>query len=217
MLHNLRQISMPCTGPTRDVEAVSRALHLLLVSVSRRIIFIIMCSSCGDSYPIPVRRDFRRRMKHLTRRKTTAVQRIEMNRFWNELEEISYRLEEARIEYEEQYCTIEEAQNKLNETFEWDNEVEAAFANGVVHDNECWCKQHTEGVEEENESSYWSDDDDDGSSDTSDDDDFDEDDGYVSFNNDDEVFSHTFLPHPPSLKDTRKLLAMLERDLNLLV
>ena len=58
-----------------------------------------MCADCGDSYPVPARREYRRRMKHLTVRKITAVQRIEINRFWNELEDIFDRLEDIKEEY----------------------------------------------------------------------------------------------------------------------
>ena len=59
---------------------------------------------------MPVRREYRRRMKHLTVRKMTAVQRIEINRFWNELEDIFDRVEDVRAEYE--CSTIEEAENR---------------------------------------------------------------------------------------------------------
>ena len=47
---------------------------------------------------MPARREFRTRMKRQTLRKQTAVQRIEMNRFWNELEEVFDRLEDVRAQ-----------------------------------------------------------------------------------------------------------------------
>ena len=55
-----------------------------------------MCQSCLSDYPVPARREYRRRMKHLTIRKMTAVQRIEINRFWNELEVIFDRIEDVK-------------------------------------------------------------------------------------------------------------------------
>ena len=112
-----------------------------------------MCADCGDSYPVPARREYRRRMNHLTVRKITAVQRIEINRFWNELEEIFDRLEEVKEEYN--CSTIEEAENILNETVECDHEVESF----VAEENFCWCKQTKSDTsyEEDNVSCYCSD------------------------------------------------------------
>ena len=68
-----------------------------------------MCSSCKEIFPLPSRREFRRRMKHSTIRKMTAVQRIEINRFWNELEDIFDKLEEKKVD--DEYSTLEEAEN----------------------------------------------------------------------------------------------------------
>ena len=90
-------------------------------------------------YPVPARREFRTRMKRQTRRKQTAVQRIEMNRFWNELEEVFDRLEDVRTEVK--VDNIEEAENVLNETFECDREVETVFANGLSLQYSCWCQK----------------------------------------------------------------------------
>ena len=63
-------------------------------------------------------------MKRMTGRKSTAVQRIEMNRFWNEMEEIFDRLE---VREQVEVKTREEAENILNESLECDREVESAF------------------------------------------------------------------------------------------
>ena len=90
-------------------------------------------------YPVPARREFRTRMKRQTLRKQTAVQRIEMNRFWNELEEVFDRLEDVRTEVK--VDNIEEAENVLNETLECDREVETVFANGLSLQYSCWCQK----------------------------------------------------------------------------
>ena len=173
-----------------------------------------MCLSCGDSYPVPIKRDFRRKMKHSTLRKMTAMQRIEMNRFWNELEEISNRLEEVRVDYDDECSTIEEAQNVLNETFECDNEVEAAFATCVTNADFCWCKKD-ERREEENESSYWSDtsfDERCSSGDVSEDDE-----GYQSFLSEKSSSEYHNLPLPPSFKETKQLLSKFHSEMKFLL
>ena len=84
------------------------------------------------------RRQFRVTMKPRTPRKATASQRIEINRFWNELEEILDRLEDIKLQYA--VDTNEEAENILNEAVECDREVETAFSlsGGEL---ECWCKR----------------------------------------------------------------------------
>ena len=66
------------------------------------------------------------------------IGRIEINRFWNELEEILDRLEDIKLQYA--VDTIEEAENILNESVECDREVETAFSwsGGEL---ECWCKR----------------------------------------------------------------------------
>ena len=90
-------------------------------------------------YPVPARREFRTTMKRQTLRKQTAVQRIEMNRFWNELEEVFDRLEDVRAEAKVE--NVEEAENVLNETLECDREVETLFASGLSHQYSCWCEK----------------------------------------------------------------------------
>ena len=112
-----------------------------------------MCSSCEEIFPLPSRREFRRRMKHSTIRKMTAVQRIEINRFWNELEDIFDKLEEKKVD--DEYSTLEEAENILNETAECDNEVEAALDN-YVEEPHCDCKEDSfeEGYCSENEDEH---------------------------------------------------------------
>merc|ERR1712045_786441 len=101
-------------------------------------------------YPVPARREFRTRMKRQTLRKQTAVQRIEMNRFWNELEEIFDRLEEReKVEAK----TIEEAENILNESLECDREVESAFQSSCWSDQEDNVSGYSSFLEEEDEDS----------------------------------------------------------------
>ena len=90
-------------------------------------------------FPVPAKRDFRTRMKRQTPRKQTAGQRIAMNRFWNELEEVFNRLEDVRLEAGVE--TLEEAENVLNETLECDREVETLLAGGLSLQNSCWCQK----------------------------------------------------------------------------
>ena len=150
---------------------------------------------CQTSYyfPLPVRRNFRTNMKRITARKSTAVQRIEMNRFWNEMEEIFDRLED-RMEAEGK--TREEAENILNESLECDREVETAFQSSCSLD--CWCEK------DDNVSGY--------SSDLQDDE---EEDDCVSpdVKNDSLLSSPTYisysdlpLPSPPTINQTMHLL-----------
>ena len=110
-------------------------------------------------YPLPARRDFRTKMKRQTKRKLTAGQRIEMNRFWNELEEIFDRLDNIKVEKVDSY---EEAENILNETLECDKEVESAFLN-ASNGYSCWCEKPdlTDDGDVSGYSSNYDDDDDD--------------------------------------------------------
>merc|ERR1712130_61041 len=106
-----------------------------------------MCSSCQERFPIPTRRELRKRMKHSTMRKITSVQRIEINRFWNELEDIFEKIEDKKVDDKYSY-SLEEAENIMNETVECDNEVA---------ESECDCKEnyseegYCSGPEEEEE------------------------------------------------------------------
>ena len=154
-----------------------------------------------DHYPLPARPDFRTTMKRQTRRKLTAVQRIEMNRFWNELEDIFDRLDDIKVEHK--VDSIEEAENILNETIECDKEVESAFINGLNHGPACWCEKHGDEDEDDDDvsgySSHFEDDEDDESV-SSPSSHLDQDDslltspsGYISFDD---------LPLPPSFDKT---------------
>ena len=107
---------------------------------------------CQAYYPLPARRNLRTNMKRITARKSTAVQRIEMNRFWNEMEEIFDRLEDRE---EMEGKTREEAENLLNESLECDREVESAFQSSCSLN--CWCEKddnvsgYSSDLEEEEE------------------------------------------------------------------
>ena len=58
-----------------------------------------MCCECETAaYPLPPRRERRRRMKRETSRKHSAQDRINMNRFWNEMEEFYSRQQEEKTE-----------------------------------------------------------------------------------------------------------------------
>ena len=152
--------------------------------------------SCLSTFPTPPRRDLRVNMKRNTPRKMTAVQRIEMNRFWNELEEIFDRLEEReKVEAK----TIEEAENILNESLECDREVETAFQSPCSPD--CWCEKDDNNVS--GYSSYLEDEEEE------------EDESCVSpdVNNDSLLASPTYisfsdlpLPSPPTINQTMHLL-----------
>eukprot|EP00090_Calanus_glacialis_P005503 TRINITY_DN14263_c0_g1_i2.p1 TRINITY_DN14263_c0_g1~~TRINITY_DN14263_c0_g1_i2.p1 ORF type:complete len:184 (+),score=54.62 TRINITY_DN14263_c0_g1_i2:34-585(+) len=175
-----------------------------------------MCSSCEDCYPVPVRREYRRRMKHLTVRKMTAVQRIEINRFWNELEDIFDRLEDVRAEYE--CSTIEEAENILNETAECDDEVEAAFTTYVDEDDTCLCKQSASvtSYEEDNVSCYCSETSSHGGRSSSQ---LSLEDGYISFHSQDsfQLYQSKYqkpLPLPPSFQQTKPMIEMFQKRNN---
>ena len=158
-----------------------------------------MCSSCEEIFPLPSRREFRRRMKHSTIRKMTAVQRIEINRFWNELEDIFDKLEEKKVD--DEYSTLEEAENILNETAECDNEVEAALDN-YVEEPHCDCK------EDSFEEGYCSETEDDQDRDSSQD-------NFLSFKYEDDFLSYQHqktLPLPPSFKQTRSIIELFSRN-----
>ena len=58
-----------------------------------------MCCECDSaSFPLPPRRERRRTMKRTTSRKHSAQDRINMNRFWNEMEEFYSRQHEEKVE-----------------------------------------------------------------------------------------------------------------------
>jgi hypothetical protein len=53
-----------------------------------------MCSDCDSpttDYPLPPRRERRRSMKKMTSRKVSSQDRININRFWNEMEDFYSR------------------------------------------------------------------------------------------------------------------------------
>ena len=146
-------------------------------------------------YPLPARRNLRTNMKRMTARKSTAVQRIEMNRFWNEMEEIFDRLEDRE---EVEGRTREEVENILNESLECDREVESAFQSSCSLS--CWCEKDDNNVS--GYSSYLEDEEE-------------EDESCVSpdVNNDSLLASPTYisysdlpLPSPPTINQTMLLL-----------
>merc|ERR1712243_35119 len=142
---------------------------------------------------------FRKRMKHSTIMKMTAVQRIEINRFWNELEDIFDKLEEKKVDVE--YSTLEEAENILNETAECDNEVEATLDN-YVEEPHCDCK------EDSFEEGYCSETEDDQDKDSFQD-------NFLSFKYEDDFLSYQHqntLPLPPSFKQTRSIIELFSRN-----
>ena len=55
-----------------------------------------MCCTCGadEAFPLPPRRERRTSMKKMTLRKMSSQDRINMNRFWNEMEDFYTRQEE---------------------------------------------------------------------------------------------------------------------------
>ena len=129
----------------------------------------------------------------------TAVQRIEINRFWNELEDIFDKLEEKKVD--DEYSTLEEAENILNETAECDNEVEATLDN-YVEEPHCDCK------EDSFEEGYCSETEDDQDRDSSQD-------NFLSFKYEDDFLSYQHqktLPLPPSFKQTRSIIELFSRN-----
>merc|ERR1711881_272491 len=131
-------------------------------------------------------------MKHSTMRKMSSTQRIEINRFWNELEDIFEKLEEKKVD--DKYSTIEEAENIMNETVECDNEVEAVLDNYVA-ESECDCREnyseegYCSGPEEEEEDRE----------------------DFLSFQSQEDFLYYQHqkpLPLPPSFKQTRNILTL---------
>ena len=152
-------------------------------------------------------------MKHLTMRKMTAVQRIEINRFWNELEDIFDRIEDVKAS---EISTTEEAQNRLNETVECDNEVEAAFDNFVAEDILCLCDQDKSRHEEDTVSCYGSETSSHGGRSSSQLSLLDHQDSYLSFRSQDDFLSYQSkhqkpLPLPPSFQQTKTLVELFNK------
>ena len=136
-------------------------------------------------------------MKKLTPRKLTAVQRIEMNRFWNELEDIFNRLDDINVEHK--VDCIEEAENILNETIECDKEVESAFANGS-NTISCWCQKSISDGDVSGYGSNLDEDDDDDEYDSSPNSPSDQDDSLLTSPN--SYVSFDDLPLPPAFDKT---------------
>ena len=86
---------------------------------------------CQSAYPLPARRSYRRSLKPLTRRKLSAQNRIHMNSFWNQLEDLV-----ANRQVEETSYVIDWEVNTDPETLACDREVEAVFSsnnNSIIH------------------------------------------------------------------------------------
>ena len=68
-----------------------------------------MCKHCYnlEYYPLPQRRSFSRPLKHISRRKATAATRINVNRFWNEMEEFNERRTEEYLDLDTYTCDLE--------------------------------------------------------------------------------------------------------------
>ena len=145
-------------------------------------------------------------MKHLTMRKMTAVQRIEINRFWNELEDIFDRIEDVKAA---KTSIIEEVQYRLNETVECDNEVETAFDNFVPAYILCLCDQDKSRHEEDNVSCYGSETSSHGGRSSSQLSLLDHQDSYLSFQSLDHSLLH-YLPLPPSFQLSKPLLELFQ-------
>ena len=56
-----------------------------------------MCLECQQIFPLPGRRSLRRRMKRSTQRKKSSAERININRFWNEMEDFLDRFESEKF------------------------------------------------------------------------------------------------------------------------
>ena len=91
----------------------------------------------ADIFPLPPTRSYKKTMKATTRRKLTSSTRINLNRFWNELEEFYDRYEERKENNNNNRVVLpdwsrdntdrEEAENRMNESIECDREVEQVF------------------------------------------------------------------------------------------
>ena len=142
-----------------------------------------MCLSCdgADTFPVPLRREYRRRMKHSTARKVTALHRIELNRLWNDLEDMGQnRSKESQKDCLDQSIYCFEAIGLRDQSCQCDV---------LLQDDEgpwskCYCSLLFEGHYETEEDSY--------------------------FSNTEQQFyclpRHQRLPHPPSFQQTRNLV-----------
>jgi len=80
-----------------------------------------MCNLCNNEerFPLPTRRSYRRTMKKVTKRKLSSQSRININQFWNQIEEFQYRREDEIVDIETLECDREVEQVfKKDELFE---------------------------------------------------------------------------------------------------
>ena len=98
----------------------------------------------------PPRRDFRRVFKPRLPRKVTSSARINLNRFWNELEDFYSRYDDRRAKNNNNSQSIiippyttdafdhrrEEAENRLNEQLEAGKDIDTSDSSGYLSDNE---------------------------------------------------------------------------------
>ena len=102
-----------------------------------------MCKDCEYSvYPLPTRRSYRTLMKNTTKRKLSSTTRINVNKFWNQLEDFNTRREEELRDMETIECNLEVEKVFQNDSGifldESDDELSYHSAAGSV-DSSCYC------------------------------------------------------------------------------
>ena len=106
------RLAETCHQPP-DVQRACRGVSTQSWSGSRAGNICNMCLDCQMGYPLPQRRSLRMRMKRDTPRKKSSSERININRFWNEMEEFLDKLEND---------------NFITTTFDCDEEIESVFS-----------------------------------------------------------------------------------------
>ena len=100
-----------------------------------------MCGECDNEtyFPLPQRRSYRTSMKYISLRKRSAASRINMNQFWNQLEEFSTRREEETVDLETLQCDEEvELVFRLEQEDMEELSDEEYFSAGSA-DSSCYC------------------------------------------------------------------------------
>ena len=110
-----------------------------------------MCKYCDkmEYYPLPVRRSFSKTLKHVTARKQTSITRINMNKFWNEMEEFNDRRTEEYLDLDTYHCDLEVEEvfvsnKELVNPADWEQDsAYNSFNNSCTPESLCDCSIDT--------------------------------------------------------------------------
>ena len=106
-----------------------------------------MCRECDNQafYPLPPRRSYRQPMKHMSERKRSAASRINMNQFWNQLEEFSMRREENTVDLDTLQCDEEvEMVFRLEQEDRQELSDHEEYFSAASTDSSCYCSVNSE-------------------------------------------------------------------------